>query len=114
MICTQEAQEWATNSRTFNQRTILGYEGKKRRVLVGDDCWENRSVVVILLEMLGFEMSEAENVKQALEKMKVLPPDVVITDLLNDDELLKYISNCEKANSFQLKCLEKFIKNYIG
>ncbi|NES65633.1 MAG: response regulator [Okeania sp. SIO2D1] len=95
-----EAQEWATTSRTFNQGTILGYQGQKRRVLVVDDRWENRSVVVSLLEMLGFEMSKAENGKEALEKMMVSLPDVVITDLMmpvmNGYELLKYIRSSEK------------------
>ncbi|NES02352.1 MAG: response regulator [Okeania sp. SIO2F4] len=95
-----EAQEWATNSRTFNQGTILGYQGKKRRVLVVDDRWENRSVVVSLLEMLGFEMSEAENGKEALKKMMVLLPDVVITDLMmpvmNGYEFLENIRSSAK------------------
>ncbi|NET25054.1 hybrid sensor histidine kinase/response regulator [Okeania sp. SIO1I7] len=95
-----EAQEWATTSRTFNQGTILGYQGQKRRVLVVDDRWENRSVVVSLLEMLGFEMSKAENGKEALEKMMVSLPDVVITDLMmpvmDGYELLKYIRSSEK------------------
>ncbi len=95
-----EAQEWATASRTINQGTILGYQGQKRRVLVVDDRWENRSVVVSLLEMLGFEMSEAENGKEALEKMMVLLPDVVITDLMmpvmNGYEFLENIRSSPK------------------
>ncbi|NET25053.1 ATP-binding protein [Okeania sp. SIO1I7] len=95
-----EAQEWAMTSSTDQQGTILGYQGKKYHVLVVDDCWENRSVVVSLLEMLGFEISEAENGKEALEKMMVLLPDVVITDVMmpviNGYELLKYIRSSEK------------------
>ncbi|NEQ72143.1 MAG: response regulator [Okeania sp. SIO2C9] len=95
-----EGQEWAMASSTYQQGTILGYQGEKCRVLVVDDHWENRSVVVSLLEMLGFEMSEAENGKEALEKMMVSLPDVVITDLMmpvmNGYELLKYIRSSEK------------------
>ncbi|WP_202221968.1 ATP-binding protein, partial [Okeania sp. KiyG1] len=95
-----EAQEWTMASRTLNLGTILGYRGKKYRVLVVDDRSENRSVVVSLLEMLGFEMSEAKNGKEALEKMMVSLPDVVITDLMmpvmNGYELLKYIRSSEK------------------
>ena len=95
-----EAQEWTMAARTLNQRIILGYRGKKYRVLVVDDRSENRSVVVSLLEMLGFEMSEAKNGKEALEKMMVSMPDVVITDLMmpvmNGYELLKYIRSSEK------------------
>ncbi|MEM1170002.1 MAG: ATP-binding protein [Cyanobacteria bacterium P01_H01_bin.35] len=94
-----EAKEWATTSRTINQGTILGYKGKKRRVLVVDDRWENRSVVINFLEMLGFEMSEAANGKEASEKMMVLPPDLVITDIMmpimNGYELLERIHSSE-------------------
>ncbi|NES69828.1 MAG: response regulator, partial [Okeania sp. SIO2D1] len=95
-----EGQEWAMASSTYQQGTILGYQGEKCRVLVVDDHWENRLVVVSLLEMLGFEMSEAKNGKEALEKMMVSLPDVVITDLMmpvmNGYELLKYIRSSEK------------------
>lgn len=94
-----EAKEWATTSRTLNQGTILGYQGKKRRVLVVDDRWENRSVVINFLEMLGFEMSEAENGKEAWEKVMASSPDVVITDIMmpimNGYELLERIHGSE-------------------
>ncbi len=89
------AKEWATTSRNINQGTILGYQGKKRRVLVVDDRWENRSVIINFLEMLGFEMSEAENGKEAWEQVIASPPDVVITDIMmpimNGTELLERI-----------------------
>ncbi|NEO58398.1 MAG: response regulator [Okeania sp. SIO3B5] len=95
-----EAREWAIVSRTVKQGTILGYQGKKYHVLVVDDRWENRSLVVSLLKVLGFEMSEAKNGKEALEKILVFLPDVVITDLMmpvmNGYEFLKYIRSSEK------------------
>ncbi|MGD1807267.1 ATP-binding protein [Dapis sp. BLCC M126] len=90
-----EAKEWAKTSRTLNQRNILGYQGKKRRVLVVDDSWENRSVVMNFLGMLGFEITEAENGKDAWEKVIASPPDVVITDMMmpimNGYELLEHL-----------------------
>ncbi len=93
------AKEWATTSTNLNQGNILGYQGKKRRVLVVDDRWENRSVIMNFLEMLGFEMSEAENGKKAWEKLMVSPPDVVITDIMmpimNGYELLERIRSSE-------------------
>ncbi|MGD1699953.1 ATP-binding protein [Dapis sp. BLCC M229] len=94
-----EAKEWGTTSKTLNQGTIVGYQGRKRRVLVVDDRWQNRSVVMNFLEMLGFEMTEAENGKEAWEKMIALPPDVVITDIMmpimNGYELLERIRSSE-------------------
>jgi hypothetical protein len=77
-----EAQEWANTSRSVNQGTILGYQGKKRTVLVVDDRWENRSVVVSLLEPIGFEVIEASNGQEGWEKVLESQPDVVITDLM--------------------------------
>ena len=94
-----EAKEWAATSTNVNQGNIIGYQGRKRRVLVVDDRWENRSVIMNFLEMLGFEMSEAENGKEAWEKLMVWTPDVVITDIMmpimNGYELLERIRSSE-------------------
>ncbi len=62
-------------------RTIVGFEGAKRKILVVDDRWENISVVVNLLEPIGFEMLEAENGLEGLTKAHELQPDLIITDL---------------------------------
>jgi len=94
-----EAKEWAATSTNLNEENIIGYQGKKRRVLVVDDRWENRSVIMNFLEMLGFEISEAENGKEAWEKLMVWSPDVVITDIMmpimNGYELLERIRSSE-------------------
>ncbi|MCC3572786.1 MAG: response regulator [Microcoleus sp. PH2017_40_RAT_O_B] len=77
-----ESQSWATISRTSQQGTIAGYRGTKQRILAVDDKWENRAVLVNLLEPIGFEVIEASNGKEALEKAVTQPPDAVITDLM--------------------------------
>jgi signal transduction histidine kinase/DNA-binding NarL/FixJ family response regulator len=77
-----EAQNWAIASRSMNQGTITGYEGEKRKILVVDDRWENRSVIVSLLEPLGFEVIEANNGQEGWEKAIAHHPDLVITDLM--------------------------------
>jgi signal transduction histidine kinase/DNA-binding NarL/FixJ family response regulator len=64
------------------ERNIIGYKGKRRRVLVVDDCWENRAVIVNVLEPLGFEMKEATNGKEGLEKVETIQPDVIVTDIV--------------------------------
>ncbi|MDY6781401.1 MAG: response regulator [Cyanobacteriota bacterium] len=61
---------------------IIGYEGSRRKVLVVDDRWENRLVLVNMLAPLGFEMFEAVDGKEGLEKASQLQPDLVITDLI--------------------------------
>lgn len=63
-------------------RTIVGYEGEPRKILVVDDRWENRSVLVNLLEPLGFETIEATNGKEGLRTALRDRPDLIIVDLL--------------------------------
>jgi CheY-like chemotaxis protein len=63
--------------------------------LVVDDRWENRAVLLNLLEPLGFSVTEAENGQEGLEKLRLTQPDLVITDLvmpvMNGLEFLKHI-----------------------
>ncbi|MEH1779748.1 MAG: ATP-binding protein [Nostoc sp.] len=77
-----EAKEWATTLRTTKQGKILGFEGSKRQVLAVDDRWENRSVLVSLLEPLGFAVIAVSNGREGLEKAKEIHPDLIITDLM--------------------------------
>lgn len=77
-----EAQDWIQSAKVVAQRTITGYEGRKRKILMVDDKWENRSVVVSLLEVIGFEMAEATDGQDGLEKAEQFQPDLIITDLV--------------------------------
>ncbi|MDZ8107091.1 MAG: ATP-binding protein [Nostoc sp. DedQUE12a] len=77
-----EAQEWAASVRTTKQGKIVGFEGSKRQVLVVDDRWENRSVLVSLLEPLGFAVIDVSNGREGLDKAKEIHPDLIITDLM--------------------------------
>ncbi|MBT9312005.1 GAF domain-containing hybrid sensor histidine kinase/response regulator [Leptothoe kymatousa] len=74
---------------------LSGYEGQRRKVLVVDDRWENRAVIVNLLEPMGFELLEAEDGEDGFNKATAFCPDLVITDLLmpnvNGHELLQQI-----------------------
>ena len=74
-----ETTQW--EDATSELQKIIGYEGAKRKILVVDDRWENTSVVVNLLEPLGFEMLEAENGQDGLNKALEWQPDLIITDL---------------------------------
>ncbi|MGI2903255.1 ATP-binding protein [Tolypothrix sp. VBCCA 56010] len=89
------ATDWAKQNSIATGKQIIGYEGQRRSILVVDDRWENRAVLVNLLEPLGFQLTEAENGQQGLEKIRQLSPDLVITDLampvINGFELLKQI-----------------------
>jgi PAS domain S-box-containing protein len=60
---------------------IIGYEGVRRRVLVIDDRSDNRSVIVNILDPLGFECIEASDGQEGLDKALLFQPDLIITDL---------------------------------
>jgi signal transduction histidine kinase/CheY-like chemotaxis protein len=65
-----------------DERTIIGFVGSKRKVLVVDDQWQNRSVLVNLLEPLGFEVVEASDGLDGLNKACEFKPDLIFMDLV--------------------------------
>ena len=77
--------------------TISAYRGNRCKILVVDDRWENRSVIVNLLTPVGFEVVEATNGNEGLEKANELIPDLIITDLvmpvMDGFELLRRLRN---------------------
>lgn len=93
------ATDWAQKNSVKDGRTIIGYEGLPRHILIVDDRWENRSVLANLLEPLGFTFTEAENGQECLEKAREKRPDLVITDLampvMNGFEMLKQLRRSE-------------------
>ncbi|MBW4680327.1 MAG: response regulator [Microcoleus vaginatus WJT46-NPBG5] len=70
-----------TNTLTKNER-IVGYTGDRKTILIVDDRWENRSIIVSLLQPLEFTVIEAGNGQEALDKAHQVEPDLIITDLL--------------------------------
>jgi CheY-like chemotaxis protein len=65
-----------------DERQIIGIKGKAPKVLVVDDNWQNRAVLIDLLSPLGFEMLEASDGREGLARVSEFRPDVVITDLV--------------------------------
>ncbi|RUR73749.1 hypothetical protein PCC6912_55260 [Chlorogloeopsis fritschii PCC 6912] len=75
------AGEWTQNLAGSQQKQIIGFEGKKRKILIVDDRWENRSLIANLLEPVGFEVIQAHNGKEGLDQAVECQPDLIITDL---------------------------------
>ncbi|MDM8529188.1 GAF domain-containing protein [Anaerolineales bacterium HSG24] len=64
------------------QRPVVGYSGPRRKALVVDDKDYNRSVLVSMIEPLGFEIAVAKNGQEAVEQTKALQPDVILMDMI--------------------------------
>lgn len=92
-----EAKEWINVSKTIREGTITGYSNEKQRILVVDDVYENRSVLVSLLEPIGFEVMEAENGKDGLAKAIECRPNLIFTDiampLMDGYEMIQNLRN---------------------
>jgi signal transduction histidine kinase/CheY-like chemotaxis protein len=76
-----ESREWSEISKKTTHGRIIGIEGRKQKILIVDDRWENRSVIVNLLEPIGFEVIEAKDGQEGLEKTVEFEPDLIISDL---------------------------------
>ncbi|OQW91849.1 MAG: hypothetical protein BWK79_15980 [Beggiatoa sp. IS2] len=84
---------------------IIGYQGKRRSVLIADDSWMNRSILVNILVRLGFTVVETSNGQEALDKIYASPPfDLILADLVMPDvdgfaliRQLKVMPQCQKT-----------------
>lgn len=71
------------NSTTVKSiNNIIGYSGEKRKILIVDDRWENCTVLSNMLEPIGFELEQAANGKEGLEKAVEFLPDLILADLV--------------------------------
>jgi signal transduction histidine kinase/DNA-binding NarL/FixJ family response regulator len=61
---------------------VIGYAGERRRILVVDDNVGNTSMLVSLLEPLGFTLDTAQNGREALQLAAEHRPDLVLMDLV--------------------------------
>ncbi len=60
---------------------IVGFKGSKPNILIVDDRWENRSIMINVLESIGFCCFEASNGKEGLKKAEDIKPDLILTDI---------------------------------
>ena len=54
---------------------------QRRRILLVEDSEDNRAMMKRLLEMSGYEVREAINGEQAVEKAESISPDLILMDL---------------------------------
>ncbi len=75
------ADDWTETSSITRTGRIVGYIGDQKQILIVDDRWENRSLFISLLSSLGFDLIEAENGEEGLEKAIKHKPDLIIADI---------------------------------
>ena len=82
-----------TNLQSAIQPT--GFHGQTRKVLIVDDIFDNRQLLVQYLQPLGFELAEAENGRQGLTLAETFKPDLILLDALmpemNGREMLQQL-----------------------
>jgi CheY-like chemotaxis protein len=72
----------AAESQQASDRRVVGYLGQRQKVLVVDDEPLNRTMLVNLLEPLGFELLEAAGGQESLTQAETFQPDLILMDLL--------------------------------
>lgn len=76
------AAQATDNFYAHKTRKIVGFQGCVKTILMVDDKWENRSIIVGLLESVGLRCLQANHGEEALEKMEKDKPDLLITNIM--------------------------------
>ena len=66
----------------IDSRTITGYFGDRRKILIVDDKTENRMVLTDLLTPLGFIVAEAIDGDDCLTQAQIFCPDLILLDMV--------------------------------
>lgn len=64
------------------ERNIIGFKGRSHKILVVDDNEIDRTILVNLLFLLGFEVIEASNGQEGIEKALLERPDLIFINLI--------------------------------
>ncbi|MEH2067232.1 MAG: ATP-binding protein [Nostoc sp.] len=101
-----QATDWVKSAMTASDKQIIGFEGSPYTILMVDDRWENRTVITNLLQPLGFNVVEASNGKEGLEKAIALKPDLIVTDLLMPEmdgfELIQHLRHTPEIQDVKI------------
>lgn len=100
------ATNWAASTTVNEQGHIIGYKGKQQKLLVIDDKWVNRQMVIDLLTPIGFECEQAENGVEGIKMAKAFQPNVIITDLV-----MPVLDGFEMTR--QLRAMDEFAEIFI-
>ena len=74
--------ETAISAKNPTSTQIIGYQGKKRKILVVDDNRYNRLVLQNILEPMGFEVIIGEDGQEEVNLALEVKPDLIVSDLV--------------------------------
>jgi signal transduction histidine kinase/DNA-binding NarL/FixJ family response regulator len=110
------SEDWTESTTITSNGQLIGYFGDRRKILVIDDNWENRSFIVSLLKPLGFTIVEVDNGKDGLEECHEFQPDLIISDLempvMDGWEFVKTIRSIEKFQNIPIILSSATTYNY--
>jgi DNA-binding NtrC family response regulator len=100
-LCCRRLREGAHQDETFEPTTLWEGHDMKDRVLIADDEEHARSGLASLLATWGYEVEEAVDGTDALERASEFHPNVVIADVVMPGvdglALLKSLADVEPA-----------------
>ena len=64
------------------RRAIIGYGGKRKRVLIVDDVPQNRAMLMDMLQALGFSVADARNGLEGVAMLERFKPDLIVMDVM--------------------------------
>ncbi|MEM7725826.1 MAG: CHASE2 domain-containing protein [Cyanobacteria bacterium P01_A01_bin.45] len=94
--------------------SIIGLESSESeyKILVVDDHYESRKLLVKLLTSIGFQVEEAENGKEAVEIYNLCKPDLICMDIhmpvMNGYEAIKQIKSCPQGQLIPIFALSAY------
>lgn len=92
-------------------KKVIGLEANQPsfRILIVDDLWANRQIVLKLIEPVGFEVREATNGKEAIAIWREWQPHLIWMDLrmpvMNGHEATRYIRSQLKGQATYILAL---------
>jgi PAS domain S-box-containing protein len=63
-------------------RTIIGYEGPRRKLLIVDDVRQNRAMLIDLLQALDFVVDSANDGLECLAMLDSFKPELIVMDVM--------------------------------
>jgi predicted ATPase/signal transduction histidine kinase/DNA-binding NarL/FixJ family response regulator/tRNA A-37 threonylcarbamoyl transferase component Bud32 len=72
----------SANAAHASKRTIIGVKGDKQKILIVDDKPTNRSVLINFLEPIGFDVLDAVDGQDGLDKAQTFQPNAILIDLV--------------------------------